>query len=648
MPNNHQISIFSLLSSTDPNNESNQPPPQQQRPPSPPRSQYPNTFKFVPQHPEQQQRHHHQQLQQHQQSSIVHPKRAFFDPIKDTITNSNNVNASPPRSSGKMSLFSMMNNDTPSDRQKQKQQPAPTRSKLIINDLLLPDDGPSPSAPAQSKTSGSPAPVSAQETTTAPLPPKRGRRKNATKTTSEQPKKRGRKKQTTQANGKSGKNQSANQQPNPNLPAPMKMLPKPTFMDVIDPSTGAKLDDQLAAAHAKGGKGEIDGEKFEPIIALHIPLVPPGTKPGQSQAIFNVMKLCEDKYGFNVMHPNGRIAFDFDAFDDDDDEAFGNGKGKADGQGNNNNEEIDYENDDQDGILKKLKLKFTPGMSDDQKEDMILKELHRRKMENNKRIGKYDINDPFIDDEELLFEEQTKTNKDGFFVYYGPMVDENANNNNNGSKKATRKRNNNGDGSAPKRRRNNKQQTQAQNSCNGNGNSSASPMQLAPKENDGFYYGPNGSSATPLLTASGRPRKKPGPKSKKEKEALAAMERERLESEKSGQPTTDQQQQQPHPPQRDSKEKEEQVKSKASTPTPGPSKKKQLHFQSPPSGKNASENGAAPVEKPKRKYTKKNDKKKNSAGAGKGNDKDSKIILPGVGAGPKNSGIIIGTFPPID
>ncbi|CCH58776.1 hypothetical protein TBLA_0A09960 [Henningerozyma blattae CBS 6284] len=38
-------------------------------------------------------------------------------------------------------------------------------------------------------------------------------------------------------------------------------------------------------------------------------------------------------------------------------------------------------------------------------------------------IGKYDVDDPFIDDAELLWEEQRAATKDGFFVYYGPLID---------------------------------------------------------------------------------------------------------------------------------------------------------------------------------------------------------------------------------
>ncbi|CCK72937.1 Hpc2p KNAG_0M00840 [Huiozyma naganishii CBS 8797] len=43
-------------------------------------------------------------------------------------------------------------------------------------------------------------------------------------------------------------------------------------------------------------------------------------------------------------------------------------------------------------------------------------------MKGKSLIGKYDMEDPFIDDTELLWEEQRAATKDGFFVYFGPLI----------------------------------------------------------------------------------------------------------------------------------------------------------------------------------------------------------------------------------
>ena len=46
----------------------------------------------------------------------------------------------------------------------------------------------------------------------------------------------------------------------------------------------------------------------------------------------------------------------------------------------------------------------------------------KRKRRKNDEV--YDSTDPFIDDSEMLWEEQAAASKDGFFVYSGPLVPE--------------------------------------------------------------------------------------------------------------------------------------------------------------------------------------------------------------------------------
>ena len=41
-----------------------------------------------------------------------------------------------------------------------------------------------------------------------------------------------------------------------------------------------------------------------------------------------------------------------------------------------------------------------------------------------RKVGKYDFEDPFIDDQELQMEEEISSTKEGFFVYWGPLVDD--------------------------------------------------------------------------------------------------------------------------------------------------------------------------------------------------------------------------------
>lgn len=141
-------------------------------------------------------------------------------------------------------------------------------------------------------------------------------------------------------------------------PKPLTPLPAPSLLDVID----------------KGDKDK--GIPEDPVIALEIPLCSDVNPPGTTQVVFNLMKLCEDKYGFKAMNPHAKLPQDIVGEDD-----------------------VEILDDDED--------------DEPEEEDLNKKQ--------NRKIGKYDVNDPFIDDAELLWEEQRVGTADGFFVYYGPL-----------------------------------------------------------------------------------------------------------------------------------------------------------------------------------------------------------------------------------
>lgn len=141
-----------------------------------------------------------------------------------------------------------------------------------------------------------------------------------------------------------------------------------------------------------------------PVIALNIPLLDPkNPQPGQAEVIINVLKLAEDKYGWNVIHPNAKSAIDLmDEILDDDDEG-------------EDEEEDDISMADDRGNL------LTSKKKEELTEEQLIKR-HETKM--NRKVGKYDYEDPFIDDAELQWEEEITTTKEGFFVYWGPLVEE--------------------------------------------------------------------------------------------------------------------------------------------------------------------------------------------------------------------------------
>ncbi|KAK9320124.1 hypothetical protein V1517DRAFT_330401 [Lipomyces orientalis] len=136
-----------------------------------------------------------------------------------------------------------------------------------------------------------------------------------------------------------------------------------------------------------------------PTICLHVPL------NGKSNVVVNFAKLAEDKYGWESLHP--RIAstaaelFDEDGADaDESDDSGGDDDEKPGGDDDEKPEGAGDESGNAGSTIKKpVKRRRTDG-----------------------KYGRYDINDPFIDDSELLFEEQAASTKDGFFVFSGPLI----------------------------------------------------------------------------------------------------------------------------------------------------------------------------------------------------------------------------------
>lgn len=172
-------------------------------------------------------------------------------------------------------------------------------------------------------------------------------------------------------------------------PLSTQTLPDPSFLE----SDNSRLD-------ALGNPVE-DPPKM-PAIVLNIPLLDPkNPRPGQSEVIVNVMKMAEEKYGWLVVHPDARSAIDLmeDMLDDDDDG-----------------------DDDEDEDLQVVDEKGNPLKKKDEPNAEAKKKKVQTKV--NRKVGKYDYEDPFIDDEELQWEEEITTTKEGFFVYWGPLVDD--------------------------------------------------------------------------------------------------------------------------------------------------------------------------------------------------------------------------------
>lgn len=176
---------------------------------------------------------------------------------------------------------------------------------------------------------------------------------------------------------------------------------------------------------------EKEKEKPEPpIIALNIPLLnPKDPQPGKAEVIVNVLKLAEEKYGWGIMHPKSKSAIDVidDMIDDEDDD----------------------DNEDDDDIIEIVENQPPPsplpsqqtqqsklasgvngssGVSLNQQQkgkELTEEQLYRQhEVKMIRKVGKYDFEDPFIDDQELQMEEEISSTKEGFFVYWGPLVDD--------------------------------------------------------------------------------------------------------------------------------------------------------------------------------------------------------------------------------
>lgn len=149
--------------------------------------------------------------------------------------------------------------------------------------------------------------------------------------------------------------------------------------------------------------------KTAPNIILHVPL------SRDSNKIISFARLAEEKYGFAALHPRiaaqkerlARVAAASAALEN-------NEKGGSARESAEEDLSVDIDRDsDPDGDISMGGVATAPEEPTDGKKK-------RRK----KKIEEYDRDDPFVDDSELVWQEQAAASKDGFFVYSGPLVAE--------------------------------------------------------------------------------------------------------------------------------------------------------------------------------------------------------------------------------
>lgn len=156
------------------------------------------------------------------------------------------------------------------------------------------------------------------------------------------------------------------------------------------------------------------GEEFEaPSIVLNIPL------NGESNKYINFMRMAEEKYGWDALHPRqaanrerkARIAAASAALEKQQ-------------SGRDSGEEEDQEfnaSEDENSNVEMGGMNNNGGQTSGA--DATAPEKPKRR-KRNWREDEYDKGDDFVDDSEMLWEEQAAAVKDGFFVYSGPLVPE--------------------------------------------------------------------------------------------------------------------------------------------------------------------------------------------------------------------------------
>lgn len=191
--------------------------------------------------------------------------------------------------------------------------------------------------------------------------------------------------------------------------SPKPPRPKETQVAI---SSGSGL---LSGSIFGGGIDNTGPEKTAPTVVLNVPLT------GDNQYV-NFTRLAEERYGFNALHPRlaaqrerlARVAAAGAALENANKSGANSGSGDemsvdlSDGEADNSNVEMGGVNDGEK----------IPKSGEETGEAGVVKKPRKRTMKEDM----YDKEDDFIDDTEMIWEEQAAASKDGFFVYSGPLV----------------------------------------------------------------------------------------------------------------------------------------------------------------------------------------------------------------------------------
>ena len=157
-----------------------------------------------------------------------------------------------------------------------------------------------------------------------------------------------------------------------------------------------------------GGSGSGDGTEFRaPTVILTIPM------NGEVNKYVNFTRLAEEQYGWDALHP--RLAAQRDRLAR---VAAAGAALERNGSSKDSGDDMSLDSE-AEGEGSNIEM---GGMSDGRTgtDGGAKKVPRKRKMKEDE----YDKDDGFVDDSELLWEEQAAAANDGFFVYSGPLVPE--------------------------------------------------------------------------------------------------------------------------------------------------------------------------------------------------------------------------------
>lgn len=243
-----------------------------------------------------------------------------------------------------------------------------------------------------------PQPPAQPEPASQPTPPKQQTSEAMQVDLKEEPASSAKKENTTAST-------PASKAPSPKPARPAKEAPQlPQGSGLITTALFGGVDDSTKSPDSRG----------IPNIIVHVPL-----KKGNH--IVNFARLAEEQYGFAALHPRlaahkarlARVAAAGAALERNDK----NAKGVSAGESADEDLSLDAERDsDMDGDVAMGGTGAGTNGAPSEASD--------GKKKRRKKVEEYDRDDPFVDDTEMVWQEQAAASKDGFFVYSGPLVPE--------------------------------------------------------------------------------------------------------------------------------------------------------------------------------------------------------------------------------